>query len=138
VDELERRAMINERDARHDSVRFWALTLPAIASSAAAGLLAVADLDTAAAVLAAIASACGLVDAVNPRGQLRNAHLRAVHDLRKLEHRVANEWRVGVLRGDNRDALAATILETAQRARDDVGDALRAAETSFAATVERP
>ena len=75
ISELDTWAALNERDVRRDTIRFWAFKLPAIISSASAGVLALEHLVTIAAILAAVASACVLIDAVNPGGQLRNAHL---------------------------------------------------------------
>lgn len=134
VSELEQWATSNAQDARRDTIRFWSLKIPAVLSSASAGALALAHLNGVA-VLATAASACILIEAVNPGGQLRNAHLRAVHDLRELEHHVMNEWRIGALRGKSGNLLAAEILQSAQKARDKVAADLRVAETSFACTV---
>jgi len=135
VVELEQWAAANAKDARRDALRFWSLKIPAVLSSASAGVLALWHLSGVAAALAAAASACVLIDAVNPGGQLRNAHLRAVHDLRDLEHHVVNEWRIGALKGKSGNHLAAEILESAQKARDKIAADLRVAETSFARTV---
>jgi hypothetical protein len=135
MSELEQWAVLNAHDARNDTIRFWLLKLPAIVSSAAAGVLAMNHLETVSAVLAALASGCVLIDAMNPGGQLRNAHMRAVHDLRALEHQVMNDWRIGTLKGKNPNRLAAEIIEGAEKIRDRVAGELRAAETSFARTV---
>jgi hypothetical protein len=136
VTELEQWAASNAQDARHDTLRFWSLKIPAGLSSASASVLALAHLNGIAAVLGTVATACILIDAVNPGGQLRNAHLRAVHDLRDLEHHVVNEWRVADLRGKGDNLSAAEILQSAQKARDKVAADLRGAETSFARTVK--
>jgi hypothetical protein len=136
VAELEEWAILNDRDARMDTLRFWSLKIPTILSSALAGVLAVTHLNTIAAMLAAFASACVLIDAVNPGGQLRNAHLRAVHDLRGLQHRIMKNWRIGILRDKAGNCLAAEILESAQKIRDKITADLRAVETSFARTVK--
>ncbi len=136
VSELEQWAALNARDARRDTVRFWSLKVPALLSSASAGVLAIGELGTIAAILAAVASTCVLIDAVNPGGQLRNAHLRAVHDLRLLQHQIMNNWRIGTLRGKSESRLAAEILQSAEKARDKVAADLRIAETSFAPTVD--
>lgn len=132
IGELEEWAAANARDARRDTVRFWLFKLPAILSSAASGVLSLERLEVVAAVLAAVATVCVLIDAVNPGGQLRNAHTRAVHDLRDLEHFVLNEWRVGRLKGCEAGPLAAKILQEAIERRERIARDLRAAETSFA------
>ena len=103
-------------------------------SSATSGLLSVEHLETVAAVLAAVATMCVLIDAANPGGQLRNAHMRAVHDLRDLEHHVVNDWRIGRLKGRESEPLAAAILESAIKQRERIARELRTAETSFART----
>ena len=132
ISELDTWATLNERDVRRDTIRFWAFKLPAIVSSASAGVLALEHLGTIAAILAAIASACVLIDAVNPGGQLRNAHLRAVFDLRELEYDVVNNWRIGSLKGTAPGQLAAETLEAARRVRERIFSDLKMAETSFA------
>ncbi len=132
IGELEEWAEANERDVRRDTVRFWTFKLPAVVSSASAGLLALAHLEVVAAILAAVGSACVIIDAVNPGGQLRNAHLRAVYDLRELEHDATDKWRIGALKGTASSELAAEILEGARKVRDKVASDLKAAETSFA------
>ena len=56
-----------------------------------------------------------LIDAVHPGGQLRNAHLRAIHDLRDIQHQVLNDWRIGKLKGKPLELLAASVLEAAEK-----------------------
>lgn len=136
VAELENWATLNRGDARRDTIRFWVLKIPAVASSASASILALAHLDTIAAVVAAIASACILIDAVNPGGQLRNAHLRAVHELRTLQHELMNEWRIASLRGSSSDSAAAQLLENAEKVRARIAADLGAAETAFARGID--
>jgi hypothetical protein len=136
VSELEEWATLNAQDVKNDTFRFWAFKLPAVLSSACAGVLAVTHFNTLAAVLAALASASILIDAVNPGGQLRNAHLRAVHDLRSLQHRIVTDWRIGIIENKSAASLAAEILRSAEEARAKVEADLRAAETSFARAVD--
>lgn len=131
LEELETWARANAADARRDSWRFWALKIPAIASSGAATLLGTQGFHGATAGLAALATVCVLVDGVNPGGALRNAHLRAVHDLRALENEVLAEWRLGVLRGGSAGALAADILERSQLRWRQIAADLRTAETAL-------
>ncbi len=52
-----------------------------------------------------------------------NAHLRSVHDLRNLEHRIMNDWRMRI------DVVK--ILQSAAQARARVESDLRAAETAY-------
>jgi hypothetical protein len=132
IDELDAWATLNERDVRRDTIRFWALKLPAIVSSASAGVLALEHLGTIAAILAAVSRACVLIDAVNPGGQLRNAPLRAVVDLRELEYDVVNNWRIGSLQGAPSGQLAVETLQGARKVRERIFLDLKMAETSFA------
>jgi hypothetical protein len=75
-----------------------------------------------------------LIDAVYPGGQLRNAHVRAVHELRSLQHQVMNDWRVGTLKLKNPTELAATVLQSAEKVRNRIATDLQLAQTSFAKT----
>jgi hypothetical protein len=126
---LESWTRANARDARWDSLRFWGLKLPAIFASGAAGVLGLLNLPLIAAIAAGIGTVCVLVDSLNPGGQLRNAHLRAVHDLRNLQSHVLTTWRVGVLRGEHERELAASILADAEEGRVKIAEELQAAET---------
>lgn len=129
-------AKANERDARNDTIQFWMFKAPAILSSALAGALALGDVKIPAAVLAGVASACVVIDAVNPRGQLRNAHLRALHDLRNLEHSVVDKWNIASLGGKATREAAAEIMAQAVARREKIAAAVKAAETAFAKTVD--
>jgi hypothetical protein len=73
-----------------------------------------------------------LIDAVNPGGQLRNAHLLAVFDLRELEYDLVNNWRIGSLKGTPSGQLAAETLEAAKKVRERIFSDLKMAETAFA------
>lgn len=130
--EMEAWARANEGDARRDTWRYWGLKAPALLSTASSAFLVLSEHRYIAAILSSVATTCVIIDAVNPGGQLRNAHLRAVHDLRDLQHQIMNGWRIGVLKGKARNILAAEILSNAERNRDRIAKDLRAAETSFA------
>lgn len=93
LDDLEKWAIYNKRDARNDLVAFWFLKIPAILSSASAGILAHYSLATVSMFAGAIASVCVIVDGIHPRGMLRNTHLRAYHDIRFLASTMAIKWR---------------------------------------------
>lgn len=129
--EIEAWAISNRNDSRWDALRYFALKAPAVASSGLAAVFAAQHWTTWAAWLAAAASVCTLADALNPSGQLRNAHLRAFHQLRELESRIVNDWRIGKLSGKDHDAVAATVLGSAQKERDKISRDLQAAETSL-------
>ena len=114
-----------------DGLRYFALKAPAIASSGLAAVFSAKHWTELATWLAAIASVCVLIDAINPSGQLRNAHKRALHQLRELEGKVTTDWRIGKLSGKDPDALAASILTAAQKEREKIARDLQVAETSF-------
>jgi hypothetical protein len=134
VQKLEVWALQNQADARQDTIRFWALKLPAILFSAASSILILLKLEVVAAIAAAVATICVLIDGVNPGGMLRNAHLKAVHELRSLQHEVVAQWQVGSLRGEPASELAASILSSGQATWARIGADLRAAETAFEST----
>lgn len=91
--ELEQWAKANQRDARNDALAFWALKIPAIAASASAGICAQYHLSSFSLFAAAIASFCVIVDGIQPRGVLRNIHIRAFHDIRFLEGHMTSQLR---------------------------------------------
>ena len=132
LSEIEQWAKLNERDAKRDTRRFWMLKAPAILSSAFSGILALNHLTIVSAIFAAVTTACVIIDAVNPGGHLRNAHLRAFHDLRSLEHEALSQWRVGSLSGSATAKLTAGILKDAEKVRERIARELRTAETMFA------
>lgn len=128
-------AVANQRDATRDRIGFWALKLPAIISSAASSLLILAHLPMVSVVLAAIASMCIIIDGLNPRGSLRNAHLRAVHRLSALAHEVRQDWDLGALRGRPANELASEILERRAPEWRAIADELLTAETALATSL---
>jgi len=88
---LETWALANRHDSKWDAVKFWSLKIPAIVVSAGSGVSAYFKLDSLAVVAGAVASLCVLIDALNPGGALRNAHLRAFNELRILQERMKSE-----------------------------------------------
>ena len=71
LSDLESWAEANHKDAKSDLLLFWLLKLPAIAASAAAGVLATLDQKTVSLVVGMLASLCVLIDGLQPRGTLR-------------------------------------------------------------------
>jgi hypothetical protein len=133
--ELEDWAVANKRDARWDTISFWALKIPAMAASVGAGVFAYLEWEIVPLVVGAIASLCILVDGLNPRGKLRNVHWQAVHDLRNLQHDMLTNWQTGSLRIEDtvnkkaeEDNLAADIIEGAQAERKRIATYLKDAE----------
>jgi hypothetical protein len=130
IDELEAWTQANLTDARRSSMRFWMLKIPALLASAGSGLLTLTDSKALAAGAAAVSALCIGLDALNPGGQLRNAFVRAVHDLRALEQRLVDEWRIGILRGQEPRQLAADIIERSRAEWDRIAGELKAAESA--------
>jgi len=131
---LEEWAQANRRDAQRDAWRFWMLKVPAILVSAGSGVFAYFKLDGIAVVAGAVASLCVLVDGLNPGGTLRNVHLRAFNELRKLQDSMASDWQVGELRGKAPNLVAAEIIENAGREKERINAYITTAETSLATT----
>ena len=133
--ELEDWAAQNLKDSRQEAFRYWLLKLPALLASAGAGLLAYLQWDMAALVVGAIGGICILIDGLYPSGTLRNVHLRAHHDLRALQQRMTNEWRIASLEhkshSRSQGALAAQFLKGSQQEKDRIGAYIRDAETSL-------
>ncbi|WP_146009519.1 hypothetical protein [Deinococcus planocerae] len=136
VSTLEEWAEANRRDARNDTVRYWVFKVPVIVSSASAGVLALTGNATVAAIAAGLASACALIDAVNPGGALRNAHLQALHDLRALQHQVYWDWEELQYQNLTDEEVNRKVGEILGRGRQRmalIGEQLKLAETRFAA-----
>jgi hypothetical protein len=134
--DLETWAQGNRRDAKWDAVKFWALKIPAIVVSAGSGVFAYFK-PAVAVVGGALASLCVLIDALNPGGALRNAHLQAFNELRILQERMKSQWQVGFLRHEDRELLAAKIIEGASKEKERINAAITIAETSLAVTTRR-
>ncbi len=134
---LETWAQANRRDSKWDAIKFWSLKIPAIVVAAGSGVSAYYELKGLAVIAGAVASLCVLIDALNPGGALRNAHLRAFNELRILQERMKSQWQVGFLRHEDADLLAAEIIEGATKEKDRINDAITIAETSLAVTTRR-
>ena len=128
--ELEQWSIANKNDARNDAIAFWSLKIPAIFGSAGAGLLAHFDLTTVSLISGAIASACVIIDGVNPRGMLRNIHLRAHHDLRILSTGMVAQWR-SRSSSTSDDETARQIIRNAEKQRQSIATYIRDAETAL-------
>jgi hypothetical protein len=117
--------------ARSDLVKFWALKLPAILVSATAAVLAHLGLNDTSVVAGAMAAACGLIDGLNPRGAQRSCHLRAQNEINSLVVSMASQWRIGALRGEDANTLAAFIIDQSECERKRISAYLNTAETSL-------
>lgn len=134
IEEFEKWARANERDAKRDAILFWILKIPAILCSASAGIFAYFDLKLLPIIAGAIASLCVLIDGLNPRGKLRNVHLKAHHDLRNLQHTISTEWKkvsVGKSTEEECAKRAVEILEEAQKKSKRIAAYIKNAETAL-------
>ena len=129
--ELEQWAKANQRDARHDAVAFWALKIPAIVASASAGISAQYHLTNFSLFAAAIASFCVIVDGIQPRGILRNIHLRAYHDIRFLTSHMMTQLRSSEDRPEN---AVRKIIRDSEPERKRIAAYIRDAESALKST----
>jgi hypothetical protein len=130
LDELEKWATQNKLDARKDLAAFWALKIPAILSSAFAGVLGHFSLTTVSMIAGAIASVCVIIDGVHPKGMLRNTHLRAYHDIRILASSMMNKWR-SRNRSSKDDNVVSGIIRDGEAERARIAAYVRDAETAL-------
>ncbi len=126
IEDLERWVRANQRGERWESIRFWALRVPAFASAlvaTAAGsygdLRVVVGVAGAVALLVVIDSAWVVAMAQNPL-------VRALRDLRRLQNTAKLRWdRVRLAYPDptsaNRIARALTLLDAIQAKRESIG-----------------
>ena len=128
--ELEQWAVDNRRDARRDAWAFWALKVPAIISSASAGVWAHLGWITVAIISGAVASFCVAVDGIYPHGRLRNVHLRAFFDIRTLAGDVTSRFRS--TEGQPDDAVRKIIRES-QSEQQRIAAYIRDAEAALGA-----
>ncbi len=129
ITDLEDWARAILRQHRIDATRHWVLkgmSFFAAVSSAAGGALMMPRLAIGSGIVAAIAIA---VDAAWPSSGDRNARLRAVHDLRELQHTLNLKWeKVRLAHPDpaaiKRVAHALALLESAHSKREHIGSYL--------------
>jgi hypothetical protein len=123
-------AELNKKDARNDTIAFWALKLPAVFAAASAGVWAHFDVTGASVVAGAIASLCVIIDGIHPRGLLRNTHLKAYHDIRDLTAKAITEWRTRN-RSSNDETVVRTIIQGIESQRRAIAAYIRDAETAL-------
>jgi hypothetical protein len=131
VSRLEAFADANLRDAKRDQIFFWGLKTPIVVSSAAASISAFSGLTTLSGALAMLAALVAGIDALYPRGALRNAHWSAYHTIRALANDIVDEWAIGVSEGKNPKDLEAFILRKAMKKRAGIANKVRDAEASL-------
>ena len=134
--ELEEWAKKNQREANRNAIAFWLFKGPAIAAS---GSLIIWDhfgMNGIGVIAGSIAGTLVVIDGLNPRGLLRNAYLRSVHDIRQLENRVMNKWRMRH-HHDASETIRSIIQET-QIERERIENHLRDVETGMQAYSDQP
>jgi len=124
-------ATANQHQARTDFIRFWALKLVAISSSALAALFTALELKIINTGLAAGAAVCVAIDGLYPGGTLHDVHLTAVYDLRDLASKSKRQYRRGVLNGEDPRKLEERILGEIQVERDRITKYLKDADTGL-------
>lgn len=124
-------ASANEKEARTDKRNYWVLKVPAIVVSASAALFVYFKVDALAITASAVASACALIDALQPRGMLYRAHKRASNDFYKLHSSMASQWRAGALGSGDKKALAAKIINDSSPEKNRVSKYLTEAESAL-------
>ena len=118
-----------------DAVRFWLLKIPAIIGAASAGIFAFYQWEVAPLVIGGVASACVLIDGLNPGGALRNAHYKAFYELRELQGSMVTMWRVEQHKATTPQAqaeLASMIIKDSEKKKARISEDLKKAETALA------
>jgi len=129
MQKLELWALANKKDARLDSLKFWSLKGPAIVAASLSGVLASLHLPSAIPLLiGVIGSICVAFDGIVHPGKMRSFHIRAVHDLRTLEHSIQNQWIIASLRHVDSEEFAAKLLENAEQKRLEISEYLKDGE----------
>lgn len=93
-------AIANQNDAKKDTIQFWLLKIPAIITSASAGIFAHYELTALSVIAGAIASICIAIDGIQPRGMLKSIHTRAFHDISILVNSMKMQWRTRDMSAD--------------------------------------
>jgi hypothetical protein len=135
IADLERWALANVRSDRRQTLRFWALKGVAFVGAVVAAVLAALGHQQVVVVFASISALCVAIDAAWPSSSFRNAHARAVQDLRELENALKLKWdKVRLANPDPkapaRIAHALALLDEVQAKREEIGKYLGAAEAS--------
>jgi hypothetical protein len=133
--ELERWAVANARRDRQQLLRFWLLKGAAFIGASVAAVGASLGATNVAIGSATLAALCTAVDAAWPSSSFRNAHQRAVQDLRELQNNVKLKWdKVRLAHPEptapSRIAHALALLDHIQTKREEVGKYLGGAEAS--------
>lgn len=130
IQSLERWATANEKDEKLDQIKFWSLKIPAMLASFLSAFSSFKQLALATQVAAGVASICVLLDGFLQPGMLRNIHHRAFLELRELQHNLLDQWRIGLLEGENPKILAAKLIKSAMKERQRINAYLEKGETA--------
>ena len=91
VQQVQRWARANNRDARRDRIHFWMLKIPAILGGLGASALDAFGYGPVVIILGFVTAACVAIDGLYPRGRLFNVHRRAANELFSLQDQLATK-----------------------------------------------
>lgn len=140
IADLEHWAARNDKDARYDGIKFWALKLPAMFFSAGAGWIGHRWGSDSGMAVGVVASICVGLDGILRAGTLRSVHLKAVAEIKLCKHQAQARWKAGCLRGGDLKELAASIIEQTEKEKRRIAEYVKTAETSIShnSTGRRP
>jgi hypothetical protein len=135
ISDLERWAEANLARDHKDKIRYWVLRGLAFSGASAAALSAGFAHPQPTIVFAVLAALCVAIDSAWPSNSFRNAHRRAVYDLRELQNTLKLRWdKVRLAHPDasapQRTAHALALLDQIQSKREEIGKYLGSAEAS--------
>jgi hypothetical protein len=135
IHDLERWAEANLARDKKDKIRYWVLRGAAFSGASGAALCAGLARPHATVVFGVLSAVCIAIDAAWPSDSFRNAHRRAVYDLRELQNTLKLRWdKVRLAHPDasapQRTAHALALLDQIQSKREEIGKYLGAAEAS--------
>ncbi|MEQ1864853.1 MAG: hypothetical protein ABL996_09390 [Micropepsaceae bacterium] len=120
----------NRREARWETLLFWALKAPVIGVSAGYALMHQLHWDWQLTVAGAISALCVLIDGLYRPGHLRNFHHRAFFQLRMLATDLSDQWKSALLTANgDLDGTAARLIDEARRRKAEISNLLAAAES---------
>ena len=130
IHELYDWARLNNLDAYRATLGFWVLKIPAIFAAASSGIWAHFDLPVVSLFAGTISAFCIAIDAIHPRGMLRNIHLCARHDILNLSYKIVNQWRARDSELSDDDSVR-KIIRDAEEERNRIASYIRDAETAL-------
>ena len=135
IEDLEAWALANLSRDRREKLRFWVLRGIAFLGATGAAVAAGFAVGKVAIALAGLAALAVAIDAAWPSGAFKNAHQRAVYDLRELQNTLKLRWdKVRLAHPDpqarERIAHALALLDSVQAKREEIGKYLGNAEPS--------